>query len=68
MVTKVGELYVGRQPQYLRGVANIKFAVEQMRNVRPNADYDDLTLVGQVGCCDGSFMPAQNAEKGLWAS
>jgi hypothetical protein len=25
MVTKVGELYVGRQPQYLRGVANIKF-------------------------------------------
>jgi hypothetical protein len=46
MVTKVGELYVGRQPQYLRGVANIKFAVEQMRNVQPNADYDDLTLVG----------------------
>ena len=29
MVTKVGELYVGRQPQYLRGVANIKFAVEE---------------------------------------
>ena len=29
MVTKVGELYVGRQPQYLRGVANIKFAVER---------------------------------------
>src|ERR1700731_1343430 len=27
MVTRVGELYVGRQPQYLRGVANIKFAV-----------------------------------------
>jgi hypothetical protein len=30
MVTKVGELYVGRQPQYLRGIANIKFAVEEM--------------------------------------
>src|SRR5436309_9168649 len=25
MVTKAGELYVGRQPQYLRGVANIRF-------------------------------------------
>jgi hypothetical protein len=31
MVTKVGELYVGRQPQYLRGVANIKFAVVAWR-------------------------------------
>ena len=28
MVTKVGELYVGRRLQYLRGIANIKFAVE----------------------------------------
>src|SRR6202162_5452052 len=28
MVTKVGELYVGRHPQYLRGVANIRFAVD----------------------------------------
>src|SRR5215475_15894757 len=46
MVTKVGELYVGRQPQYLRGVANIRFAVEQMKTVQPNADYDHLTLVG----------------------
>src|ERR1700716_4573944 len=27
MVTKVGEPYVGRQPQYMRGIANIKFAV-----------------------------------------
>ena len=31
MVTKVGELYVGRQPQYLRGIANIKFAIEEMQ-------------------------------------
>ncbi len=46
MVTKVGELYVGRLPQILRGVANIKFAVEQMRKVQPNADYDKLTVVG----------------------
>jgi hypothetical protein len=55
MVTKVGELYVGRQPQYLRGVANIKFAVEQMRNVQPNADYDDLTLVGHSAGADISM-------------
>ncbi|MGJ4944662.1 alpha/beta fold hydrolase [Bradyrhizobium sp. HKCCYLS1011] len=46
MVTKVGELYVGRLPQIQRGVANIKFAVEQMREVQPNADYDHLTIVG----------------------
>jgi alpha/beta hydrolase fold len=46
MVTKVGELYVGRLPQIQRGVANIKFAVEQMRKIQPNADYDRLTMVG----------------------
>jgi alpha/beta hydrolase fold len=46
MVTKVGEPYVGRLPQIQRGVANIKFAVEQMRQIQPNADYDHLTIVG----------------------
>jgi alpha/beta hydrolase fold len=46
MVTKVGELYVGRLPQIQRGVANIKFAVEQMKKIQPNADYDRLTMVG----------------------
>lgn len=46
MVTKVGELYVGRLPQIERGVANIKFAVEEMKTVQPNADYDHLTVVG----------------------
>lgn len=46
MVTKVGQLYVGRLAQIERGVANIKFAVEQMRKVQPNADYDHLTVVG----------------------
>ena len=59
LVTKVGELYVGRQPQYLRGVANIKFAVEQMRNVQPNADYDDLTLVGHSAGADISMYFAK---------
>jgi predicted dienelactone hydrolase len=55
MVTKVGELYVGRQPQYLRGVANIKFAVEEMQNVQPNADYDHLTIVGHSAGADISM-------------
>ena len=46
MVTKVGEIYVGRLNQIERGVANIKFAVAEMKNVQPNADYDHLTVVG----------------------
>jgi hypothetical protein len=46
MVTKVGEPYVGRLAQIQRGVANIKFAVAQMHDVQPNADYDHLTVVG----------------------
>src|SRR6476660_3964028 len=46
MVTKVGELYVGRLPQILRGVANIHFAVGEMKKVQPDADYDRLTMVG----------------------
>ena len=46
MVTKVGELYVGRLAQIQRGVANIRFAVEEMKKIQPNADYDHLTVVG----------------------
>jgi pimeloyl-ACP methyl ester carboxylesterase len=46
MVTKIDEPFVGRLAQIQRGVANIKFAVAQMRQVQPNADYDHLTVVG----------------------
>src|SRR3979411_1676146 len=46
MVTKVGELYVGRLPQIQRGIANIRFAVNEMKRVQANADYDHLTVVG----------------------
>jgi hypothetical protein len=46
MVTKVGEIYVGRLPQIERGVANIHFAVEKMKKVQPNADYAKVTMVG----------------------
>src|SRR5450631_456170 len=46
MVTKVGELYVGRLPQYQRDIANIHYAINEMQKVQPNADYDHLTMVG----------------------
>ena len=46
MVTKVGELYVGRLPQIQRGVANIHFAIDEMKKLQVNADYDHLTMVG----------------------
>src|SRR4030088_1747376 len=46
MVTKVGELYVGRLPQIQRGVANIHFAIAEMKKVQPHADYDKVTMVG----------------------
>jgi hypothetical protein len=59
MVTKVGEIYVGRLPQYERGVANIRFAMEQMRNVEPHADYDHLTLVGHSAGADISMLFAR---------
>jgi len=46
LVTRVGEIYVGRLPVYQKGVANIDFAVAQIRRLLPNADYDHLTMVG----------------------
>ena len=46
MVTKVGELYAGRLPQIERGVANIHFAIDQMKQVQPHADYAKVTMVG----------------------
>jgi alpha/beta hydrolase fold len=46
MVTKVGEPYVGRLPQIERGVANIHFAIDEMKKVQPHADYAKVTMVG----------------------
>src|SRR6201992_42735 len=59
MVTKVGEIYVGRLPQYQRGVANLRFAVDQMKQLRPNADYDHLTMVGHSNGGDISMYFAR---------
>ena len=46
LVTKIGLPYVGREPIYERGEANILFVREQLKKLEPNADYDHLTLVG----------------------
>ncbi len=46
MVTKVGEQYVGRGMQYNRGIANIMFAIDQLKKLQPNSDYRHLTMVG----------------------
>ena len=59
LVTKVGELYVGRLPQYQRGIANIRFAVDEMKKVQPNADYDRLTMVGHSNGGDISMYFAK---------
>lgn len=59
LVTKIGELYVGRLPVYERGVQNIQFAVKQLRKIQPNSDYDHLTLVGHSNGGDISVFYAK---------
>jgi len=59
LVTKVGELYVGRLPVYERGVKNIEFTVAQMKKIQPNADYGHLTMVGHSNGGDISMYFAK---------
>ncbi|WP_022720811.1 alpha/beta fold hydrolase [Rhodopseudomonas sp. B29] len=59
LVTKVGELYVGRLPVYERGAANIDFAISKLREMQPNADYDHLTMVGHSNGGDISVYYAR---------
>ncbi len=59
LVTNVGELYVGRLPQYHRGVANIRFAIDELKKVQPNADYDHVTMVGHSNGGDISMYFAK---------
>ena len=59
MVTKAGEEYVGRRPQYNRGIANINYAIEEMKKVYPNADYHRLTLIGHSNGGDISMYFAK---------
>lgn len=59
LVTKVGEPYVGRLPVYQRGVANIDFAVDEMKKIQPHADYTRLTMVGHSNGGDISMYFAK---------
>jgi hypothetical protein len=59
LVTKAGELYVGRLPVYLRGVENILFAIEQLKRNQPNSDYNHLTMVGHSNGGDISMYFAR---------
>jgi hypothetical protein len=59
MVTKQGEEYVGRRMQYNRGIFNIKFAIEHLEKVFPNADYKHLTLIGHSNGGDISMYFAK---------
>jgi hypothetical protein len=59
MVTKVGEQYVGRGMQYNRGIANIMFAIDQLKKIEPNSDYRHLTMVGHSNGGDISMYFAK---------
>lgn len=59
MVTKVGEEYVGRRMQYNRGIANINFAIDELKKLYPNADYRHLTLIGHSNGGDISMYFAK---------
>lgn len=59
LVTKVGELYVGRLPVYERGVANILFTVDELRKQYAYADFDKLMMVGHSNGGDISMFFAK---------
>jgi pimeloyl-ACP methyl ester carboxylesterase len=59
MVTKVGEEYVGRRLQYNRDIANIKFAIDELKKIQPNSDYKHLTMVGHSNGGDISMYFAK---------
>lgn len=59
LVTKPGELYVGRMPVYERGVQNIHFATDKLKLLYPDADFRHLTLVGHSNGGDISMYYAK---------
>ncbi len=63
LMTKEGSLYVGRLAVYERGQENILFAINELKKIQPNADYDHLTMVGHSNGGDISmFFAQQHAE------
>jgi hypothetical protein len=59
LVTKVGERFVGREPVYERGVANILFALGEIHKVQPHADYKHLVMIGHSNGGDISMYFAE---------
>jgi len=59
MVTKADEEYVGRRLQYNRDIANIKFAIDELKKIQPNSDYKHLTMVGHSNGGDISMYFAK---------
>jgi pimeloyl-ACP methyl ester carboxylesterase len=59
LVTKVGELYVGRLPVYKRGVENILFTVDHLRPQFAYADFGKLLMVGHSNGGDISMYFAK---------
>jgi hypothetical protein len=59
LMTKVGLPYAGRQAVYERGEANILFVLGQLKNLQPNAEYDQLTLVGHSNGGDVAMFCAK---------
>jgi hypothetical protein len=59
MVTQANEEYVGRRPHYNKGIANIMFVLDELKNSYPNADYHQLTMVGHSNGGDISMYFAR---------
>ncbi len=59
LVTKVGELYVGRLPVYQRGVANINYAVDHLKARFAYADFSKLLMLGHSNGGDISMYFAK---------
>src|SRR5215475_8896228 len=59
LMTKVGQLYVGRRGVYIRCEANILFVLGELQKLQPNADYAHLTLVGHSNGGDVSMYVAK---------
>jgi hypothetical protein len=59
MVTQASEEYVGRRPHYNKGIANIMFVLDELKNSYPNADYHQLTMVGHSNGGDISMYFAK---------
>src|SRR5437764_10239377 len=63
LMTNIGQPYAGRLGVYEKGEANILFVMQQLKNMKPNADFDHLTLVGHSNGGDTAMycaMPHPN--------